>query len=1043
MKEMNSHKKVMVIGGGIAGVQAALDLADSGVEVYLIERSPSIGGRMAQLDKTFPTNDCSLCILSPKLVEAGNHPCINIITNATVEKVKGDAPHFKVKIKKEPRYVDEAKCTGCGICMAKCPVKIPDTYNMGLCDTKCIHIPFPQAVPAVALIDKDHCIYFRRGKCRICEKFCEPKAIDFNQKEKYIDLEVGSIILAVGLTEFDAVLKDEYGYKIYPNVVTSMEFERILSASGPTQGHVLRPSDAKEPKRIAFIQCVGSRDTQIGNEYCSAFCCMQAAKDAIIITEHLSDVEISVFGMDIRAYGKDFDKFIERAENEHNTRFVRVRVSSVDVDPVNDNPIVHYEEDGHVRKEAFDLLILSVGLRSTPQLRRLSAKLGIKLDESGFVHTTPFAPISTSRPGIFVCGTFSGPKDIPESVIEASGAAGSAGVILSGFPNKEIVVEYPSEIPINDGDRPKVGVFVCHCGINIAATVNVKQVVEYIATLPYVVHSQAMLFACSQDAQKLITEKIHELGLNRVVVAACTPRTHEPLFQETLKKSGLNPYLFEFANIRDQCSWVHQKEPEKATEKAKDLVKMAVFKVINLEPLSKMRLSINKNSLVIGGGLAGVTAALGLAEQGYHVDLVEKESELGGNLRHIPYTLEGEKTGPFLKSLIERVNAHPLIAVNCGAEIEEINGFIGDYKTTIKFNTNSQKYQYSELGMIEPKERKQIEHGIIIVATGAQEYQPTEYFYGEDKKVITQRELEKILAQVNPLRQAGPRKLKVANGKQSDNLIADIDHLSSVVMIQCVGSRDDKNQYCSRVCCSTAVKNALMLKQLAPRVKVFILYRDVRTYGMKELYYKKARESGVIFIQYDKDEKPEVIRNENSLCVEVKEKIMNKTLQFTPDLLVLSTGIIPNSDNKFLSQTLKVPLGTDGFFLEAHVKLRPVDFATDGVFVCGLAHYPKDISETIAQAKAAASRALTVLSKDEIEAEGKVAYINETRCSGCGLCVDICAYRAIELDPEKNIAVVNEALCKGCGTCAASCRSSAINLKGFKDEQILATLAAI
>ncbi|MBA7623625.1 tRNA 5-methylaminomethyl-2-thiouridine biosynthesis bifunctional protein MnmC [subsurface metagenome] len=748
MREMNSHKKVMVIGGGIAGVQAALDLADSGVEVYLIERSPSIGGRMAQLDKTFPTNDCSLCILSPKLVEADNHPYINIITNAEVESVEGEAPYFKVKVCKKPRYVDEDKCTGCGICMAKCPVKITDTYNMGLCDTKCIHIPFPQAVPAVAIIDKEHCIYFRRGKCRICEKFCEPKAIDFNQKEKFIDLEVGSIIIATGLAEFNALLKDEYGYKIYPNVVTSMEFERILSASGPTQGHVLRPSDAKEPKRIAFIQCVGSRDTQTGNEYCSAFCCMQAAKDAIIITEHLREAEITVFGMDIRAYGKNFDKFIERAEDEHNTRFVRARVSSVDVDLANDNPIVHYEENGHVRKESFGLLILSVGLQSTPELKHLAEKLGIMVNDFGFVRTTTFSPIATSCPGIFVCGTFSGPKDIPESVIEASGAAGSAGVILSGFPNKEIVVEYPSEIPVSDGDRPKIGVFVCRCGINIAATVNVKDVVEYVAKLPYVVYSQELMFACSQDAQKIISDKIHELGLNRVVVAACTPRTHEPLFQGTLRNSGLNPYLFEFANIREQCSWVHQREPEKATEKAKDLVKMAVLKSLYLEPLSKTRLGVNKNSLVIGGGLAGMTAALDLAGQEYHVDIIEKENELGGNLRNIAYTLEGEETKPFLKSLVDEVNAHPKICVHRNFEIEEIKGFIGDYKTTIRFNDKNQKYQYSELGTIEPKEREQIEHGIIIVATGAQEYQPTEYLYGKEKRVITQRELEERLSEV-------------------------------------------------------------------------------------------------------------------------------------------------------------------------------------------------------------------------------------------------------------------------------------------------------
>jgi len=1019
MKTVNSYKKVMVVGGGIAGVQAALDLADSGIEVYLVEHSPSIGGRMAQLDKTFPTNDCSLCILSPKLVEAGDHPYINIITNAEVESVTGTAPHFRVTLRKKPRYVDEEKCTGCGICMTKCPVKIPDVYNMGLMTTKCIHIPFPQAVPAVAIIDKDHCIFFKRGKCRICEKFCEPQAIDFNQKEEFVDCEVGSIILAAGLTEFNAVLKDEYSYKTCPNVLTSMEFERILSASGPTQGRVLRPSDGKEPNNIAFIQCVGSRDAQVGHEYCSAICCMQAAKDAIIISEHLPKASIAVFGMDIRACGKNFDKFIERAECEHNTRFVRARISSVDVDSVNDNPIVHYEENGHIRKEPFELLILSVGLISTPQLRRLATRLGVEMDDLGFVHSTPFEPVGTSRPGIFVCGTLSGPKDIPESVIEASGAAASAGVVLKEFPRKEIVAEYPPEISINEGDRPKIGVFVCHCGINIAATVDMKALVQATAKFPLVVHSQEMMFACSQDSQKIISEKIHELSLNRVVVAACTPRTHEPLFQDTLKKSGLNPYLFEFANIREQCSWVHQKEPEKATAKAKELVRMAVLKVAHLEPLNKTRLGVNKNSLVIGGGVSGMTAALNIADQGYHVDLIEKEEILGGNLRYIPYTLEGEKTEPFLESLIHEMDAHPLITIHRGSKIKEVNGFLGNFRTIV---VRAGKKSDQMLSVEEEEEHAEvIEHGVCIIATGAQEYAPTEYFYGQDRKVITQRELEQKIAQKD----------------------SEVRNFKSIVMIQCVGSRDEEKQYCSRVCCGTAIKNALLLKKLNPRIQVFILYRDVRTYGLKELYYKRAREAGVMFIQYERESKPEVARDENGIYVEVKDRIMKKILRLTPDLLVLSTGIVPYGDNKFLSQALKVPLGTDGFFFEAHVKLRPVDFATDGIFVCGLAHYPKDISESIAQAMAAASRAITVLSKDEIEAEGKVAYVNETRCSGCGLCVDVCAFSAIELDEEKAIAMVNEALCKGCGTCTASCRSGAINLKGFKDEQILAALVAL
>lgn len=1017
----DNHKKVLVIGGGIAGVQAALDLADSGIEVFLVERSPSIGGRMAQLDKTFPTNDCAMCILSPKLVEAGNHPYINIITNAEIEAVQGEAPNFQVQVLKKPRYVDEEKCTGCGICMVKCPVKISDDYNENLAKTKCIRIPFPQAVPAVAIIDKDSCIFHQRGKCRICEKFCETKAIDHNQKEKIIDLEVGSIILAAGLTEFDAVLKDEYGYKTFPNVVTSIEFERYLSASGPTHGHILRPSDQVEPKRIGFIQCVGSRDSQIGNEYCSAICCMQAAKDAIILTEHLSGVETSVFCMDVRAYGKNFDKFIDRAEQEYRTRFIRARVASVECDAARDNIIVQYAENGKVKKEEFELLVLSLGLQSNPELKKLAQKLGIKLDQWGFVTTDAFAPVSSSRPGIFVCGSLAGPKDIPESVIEASGAAAAAGVTLSQLPTKEIVVEYPPEAEVDDGDRPRIGVFICNCGINIGATVKVKDVVEYASRLPYVSHSQELLFACSQDAQKLINEKIHEFKLNRVVVAACTPRTHEPLFQSTLRNSGLNPYLFEFANIREQCSWVHQKEQEKATLKAKDLVSMAISKVAYQEPLSKLRSNVHKNSLVIGAGLAGMTAALDLADSGFHVDLLEKEEELGGNLRHVYHTLEGHEIGSFMQSLIERIKKHKNISLHLNAKIKEIRGFIGNFITTIAKGTVGDH---------------EINHGVVIVATGADEYKPSEYLYGQDQRVITQRELEALI-QGKEI----SRSTLLGVGKQ-ENLASSILHLTSVVMIQCVGSRNDERPYCSRICCSTAIKNALMIKELNPRTKVFVLYRDIRSYGLRELYYKKAREAGVVFVPYDQDRKP-VVRNSQGLEVEFYEKMIDKKIVLRPDFVVLSNGIVASPGNKSLSQALKVPLGADGFFLEAHVKLRPVDFATDGIFVCGLAHYPKDVSETIAQAKAAVSRAITVLSKQEIEAEGKVSYIVENRCNGCGLCVMVCAYKAIDLDPQKKIAVINEALCKGCGTCAASCRSAAINLKGFKDEQILAALEVV
>ena len=998
------QKRALVIGGGIAGIQASLDLAEAGTRVFLIERGPSIGGRMAQLDKTFPTNDCAMCILSPKLVEVSKHPNITLLTDTELLSLTGDAPQFTARVRKHPRYIDQDKCTGCGICTTKCPVRLPDPYNKDLNETRCIRIPFPQAVPAVPIIDAEHCIFLTKGKCGACKKLCEADAIDYEQAPEDLEIEVGAVVVALGSDEFEAVLKDEYSYGTSPNVITSIELERYLSASGPTEGHILRPSDEVEPKRVAFLQCVGSRDMQVNKAYCSAICCMQAAKDSIILREHLSDVESTVFYMDVRAYGKGFDRFVERAKDEHQVRFLRARVSSVEVDPETESPRVRYNaDDGTIHEESFDLLVLSVGMCATPGVREIIGRMGLDTDEYGFVTTSTFAPLESSRRGVFVCGTASGPKDIPESVIEASGASSAALGMLSDCEASEIKVELPEPVDIR-GEPTRIGVFVCRCGINIASTVNVADVVEYASTLPKVAHAQEFLFACSNDSQKTISQIIKDKNLNRVNVAACTPRTHEPLFQATLESCGLNPYLFEFANIREQCSWVHQGQPGEATEKAKSLVRMAVAKSARLEPLERTRLSVTGSALVIGGGLAGMTAALDLADQGFPVHLVERESELGGHLREIHRTLDGQDTAAFLEEYIKKVGSHDLITIHLGTSIQEISGYIGNFMTRLE------------------GEDDEIEHGAVIVATGATEYQPKEYLYGEDDRVMTQTQFEALLAEGDAER---------------------IDPLKAVVMIQCVGSRDDDHPYCSRICCGKAVKNALHVKELNPKARVYVLCRDVRVYGLREQRYREAREKGVVFLKYEEDAKPQVSADDGRLVVRTTDSVLGRDLALDADLVVLSAGIEPNQDNRELSQLLKVPLDADGFFLEAHVKLRPVDFATDGVFLCGLAHYPKDISESIAQARAAASRAATVLSKSEIEVEGRVASADPSRCSGCGECVEVCAYKAIELDPVLRIAVVNEATCKGCGACTATCRAGAMDLKGFANDQILQAVDAI
>ena len=1001
----NKVGAVLVVGAGIGGMQAALDLAESGFKVYLLERQPSIGGRMPQLDKTFPTNDCAMCTLAPRLVDVGKHPNIKLITYAELEEVKGEAGNFDVKIKMLPRYVDIEKCVGCGACSEKCPTKKAlDTFNEDIGTRKAIYALYPQGIPLCYTIDKENCIVFTKGKkCGVCKKVCARDAIDFNQQEKIIELKVGSIILSPGYDKFDAKVRSEYGYGRYKNVVTSLQFERILSSSGPFRGHLQRFSDGEEPKKIAWIQCVGSRDPNKGNAYCSAVCCTYAVKQAIIAKEHIpGKLDATIFYMDMRTFGKGFEEYYNRAKDVYGVRFIRTRVAEVKEIGETKNLILRYEieDEDKVKEEEFDMVVLSVGLIPKRGTKELAQRLGIGLNEYGFCKTSEFAPVRTNKPGIYVAGVFEAPKDIPETVMQGSAAAGEAASLLAEARGTLVThKEYPPEIDVT-GQEPRIGVFVCHCGINIAGVVDVPQVVEYVKTLPNVMHAENNLYTCSQDTQKLIIEKIKEHNLNRVVVASCTPKTHEPLFRDTTRLGGLNPYLFEMANIRDQCSWVHQKMPEAATQKAKDLIRMAVAKARLLEPLYPKFFEVTQKALVIGGGLAGMTTALSLAEQGFETHLVEKKSELGGMLRKVKYLSDGDDPSRRLKELVEKVKAHKNIRLYLGTTIDSVKGSVGNFTTTLNGG------------------EKKINHGVIIVATGASELRPKEYLYGQDGRVMTQLEIEEHL--VNPQSQ-------IRNAK-------------SIVMIQCVGSREPDRPYCSRVCCQEAIKNALKIKEINPKTEVYILYRDIRSYGFKELYYQKAREKGVIFIRYDEDNKPVVSTGDGRLTVQVREPLLDVMLKITPDLVVLSPAIVPNEDNVELSKLLKVPLTQNGFFLEAHMKLRPVDFSTDGIFLAGLCHSPKSLEESIAQAQAASARAGAILSQDYLTAEGIISCVNEALCRGCGLCKETCVFGAIELierAPGILISNVKEGLCKGCGACSVVCPTGAMSLRHYTDDEVL------
>jgi heterodisulfide reductase subunit A-like polyferredoxin len=1470
----------LVVGGGIAGVQAALDLADSGIKVYLVEKSPAIGGRMAQLDKTFPTNDCSMCILSPKLVEAGRHRNIELITNAELAALAGQAGDFTATVLRHARYVDVDKCTACGDCASACPVTKSDEFNEGMGERKAIYQPYPQAVPSAFVIEKkgrapctDACpagvsaqgyialirqrryadalrlireripfptvcgrtchhpcegrcnrrfidepvaiqalkrfvtdrIYLgytsppeaipytrpewvaivgsgpagltaaqdlvkmgygvtvfealpvaggmmrvgipehrlpkdalrrdiedirglgveirlntpirdplkllergynavylavgtfdrprlnvegedlegvisaitmlreahlgkldqvgervavigggitavdaattslrlgakevylvyrrsrdelpaygwemdeaeregvkilsqtapsrilgqdgkvaglecvrtqageldesgrrrpvpvegseftlevdtviralgqssdlwhmdcppdayvgdpetlathhlgifagpgqipgagfiinaiatghqaatsidrylrdeplkqptpppppvakwtkeeaqekvRRGEvkpqprvsrallpleerverflevdmgytesmaldeanrcldCGVCSECgecviaCQRGAINHDDVDRLEELKVGAVILAPGYQLYNAELSPELGYGRYPNVVTSIEFERLLSASGPTSGHIIRPSDHKEPRRIAWIQCVGSRDQE--HNYCSSVCCMYATKEAVLALEHVPGLECHIFQMDMRAFGKGFDAYFERAK-QLGISYTHCRLSSLKEDPRTKDILFQYQnEDSQLGEERFDMVVLSVGLEPPPDAQKLAETVGIELDERGFCRTNPFQPVETTRPGVYVCGTFAQPKDIPESVTEASGAAAAALSVIG--PARSTLVEekvYPPEIELAGDEEPRIGAFICSCGNNIAGVVDVQEVVEYARSLPGVVHAENTTYTCSADSLTLIQQRIAEHSLNRVIVSACTPRTHEPIFRDTIREAGLNPYLFEMANIRDQCSWVHSGNHEAATAKAKDLLRMAVARSRLLMPLHTAPQSINHTALVLGGGVAGLTAALNLAEQGFGVYLLEREQELGGRLRDIYYTADGSDPQAFLRELVEKVQSNERIEVITDREVVKSSGFVGNFKTTIA-------------GRNDPRQRL-LEHGVTIVATGGRERRGRAYSLGQDERVLTQGDLEK----------------RIASGELR---IADCH---SIVMIQCVGPWDEDESvpfYCSRVCCNVAVKNALKIKELNPACQVYVLFKEMRAYGFNEAFYTEARRSGVIFIRYDDAHKPGVNVVDGQLRVSIHEPALQTSVALTPDLLVLSEAMVPAQGSEELAKLLKFSCTIEGFFLEAHVKLRPVDFPTEGLFLCGVAHYPKSLAESIAQAQAAAARAATVLSQETLEVGGMVAEVDEARCTGCLICVRVCPYGVPRINHERvgvggilGVSEISPAACQGCGICVAECPNKAIQLQHYRDEQVLAKVGAL
>ncbi len=1020
----NPEGAVMVVGGGIGGMRAALDLADAGLKVYLVEREPGLGGRVAQLGYMFPTHDCVLCrgtsdhgygctrpAISPAFIETNRHPNIHTMTMTEILGASGQAGDFTIDLRHHPRYVNAERCTNCGLCAAVCPRRLPSEIQESLVTRNVIHKSAPRALPNAYYVDKDNACL----DCRRCEEVCPTRAVDLDEETWDEAVHVSAVILALGYRLSDAQALEEYGLGRYPNVVHSMQYERYVSRSGPTEGMVLRPSDNQPPKRVAWLQCVGSRD--LDHPYCSSICCMYATKEAVLTKQRLGgDVHCQVFMMDERAFNKEFNAYFHQSTEVFGVEYTRCRISGIREDSQTNDLLIHYvDAAGELRAERFNMVILSVGVLPPSGAQELSKMLGFDLNSYGFCETDSFNPLETSQPGIYVCGAFSTPKEIAETILDAAGAAGDVMRLfndqLGHLPaSREFPFmsrgDFPPEVDVQ-GQEPRVGVFVCRCHPSIDGTVDVDAVLSEARTQTGVVYTADVGYGCFPEGVEQIKSAVTRRQLNRVVVAGCSHRTHESLFQRTVREAGLNPYLMEMVNIREFCAWVHPGQPEKATRKAKELVRMAVERSRQLEPVYRSAVKPVRRALVIGGGLAGMTAALAIADAGLNVALVERSGALGGNLLNINFVVDGLNPQRLLRDLVNRVIADERIQVYTRTEVMAHAGHIGHYQATLRHQDGVEET---------------IEHGVTIVAIGGQESRGSKYLQGQHPRVITQLELEDTIA----------------------HRLEEVAQLKDVVMIQCVRPEGVEQDYCSRICCTNTVKNAIRIKVANPDCQVTVLYKDLITYGFNEQYYTEARRRGVLFVRYDDAHEPVTESLNGHIRVTVEEPMLKRTMVFSPDLLVLSTAVVPAEGAETLSKVLKVPLSREGFFLEAHIKMRPMDFMEEGIFLCGMAHYPKFIGESISHALATAGRAITILTKEPLYVGGTVAVVDPAKCVGCLTCARTCPFEIPYIDPSQvgvgslgGAAYIDPTLCHGCGTCSAECPAVAIQLIHYKDEQIM------
>jgi heterodisulfide reductase subunit A len=1027
----------MVIGGGIGGMRAALDLADAGLRVFLVEQTPCLGGRVAQLGFMFPQHDCVLCrgtpdhgfgctrpSISPAYIEHNQHPNIEVLTNTRVTDVGGQAGDFTVSLRQEPRYVDPARCINCDYCAQVCPVELPDSYQGGMTKRKAAYKVSARAAPDAYVIDRGpYC-----DECGKCAEVCPTQAIDLNEQPRLLTANVGAIILALGFQVYDPSEMGELGYGRYPNVLHAMEYERLASRSGPTEGIVIRRSDGQQPKSIAWLQCIGSRDQN--NSYCSSICCMYATKEAILAKQRLGEeVDCRVFIMDERAFNKEYSTYFSKARSQHGIQYNRCRISTIREDPQTKDLMLHYlDEDGQQREDRFEMVVLAAGLQPPDSAGYLARMLGIQLNEHGFCKTDKFTPLQTTRPGVFVCGAFSSPKEIAETILDASGAAAEVMRLLNErlntysysrewpFLSKETL---PPERDVSS-EPVRVGVFMCSCAGTITgealrshATLDLHALAGQARQWPGVTHASVVATACFPETITEIKDLILKHNLNRVVIAACSNRTHDPIFQRAARQAGLNPYLVELVNLREQCSRVHQWQGDMANRKALELVRVAVGRVTAASPVYKQQHRCRPAALVIGGGVAGMSAALAVADSGYDVHLVERTEMLGGNLLKLHYVAEGYNPQLLLRDLVNRVQAHQRIVVYMRSEVLSHSGHVGFFQTEILTRGANGK-----------SERTHVEHGVTIVATGGREARQHPLL--GYPQVVTQRELEEMIIH------------------QPEKIAA----LKDVVMIQCVRP-EGVADYCSRVCCTNTMKNAIRLKLYNPDCNVTVLYRNIVTYGFREEYYTEARRRGVVFVRYTDEQPPQVEfdHDYDRMRVRVRDLNLNRWITLPADLVPLSTTILPSEGTQQLSEMLRVPLSSEGFFEEAQIKLRPMDFMRQGIFLAGMAHYPKFLEESISHALAAAARALALLSTHEaLYLGGVVAEVDPNKCVGCLTCTRTCPFgipQVIEQPGRSGVgglggaAYIDPAQCQGCGTCTGECPANAIQLVNYTDAQIM------